>query len=141
MAQRAETQHFDVVIAGGGLVGASLAVALRGSGLSVAVVEPVAADADAQPSFDERRTALAPTSQRFLASWVCGLRSPSTPRRFNAFTSLTKAMVGLAGSTPTKKAWTHWGMWSPIGYWVMFYGPRWPKPPRCFVPRKLPGPS
>jgi 2-octaprenyl-6-methoxyphenol hydroxylase len=67
MAQRAETQHFDVVIAGGGLVGASLAVALRGSGLSVAVIEPIAADADAQPSFDERRTALAPTSQRFFS--------------------------------------------------------------------------
>ena len=67
MAQRAETKHFDVIIAGGGLVGASLAVALRGSGLAVAVVEPVAAAADQQPSFDERRTALAPTSQRFFS--------------------------------------------------------------------------
>jgi 2-octaprenyl-6-methoxyphenol hydroxylase len=62
----AEDRTHDVVIAGGGLVGASLAVALQGSGLSVAVVEPVAADAGGQPSFDDRHTALAPTSRRFF---------------------------------------------------------------------------
>ena len=58
--------QFDIVIAGGGLVGASLAVALRGSGLTVAVVEPVAAQAEQQPSFDDRHSALAPTSRRFF---------------------------------------------------------------------------
>ena len=67
-----ENEHgehrFDVVIAGGGLVGASLAVALRDSGLGVAVVEPVAARSDQQPSFDERHTALAPTSRRFFTN-------------------------------------------------------------------------
>ena len=57
---------YDIVIAGGGLVGASLAVALRGSGYRVAVVEPVPPQAESQPSFDDRQTALAPTSRRFF---------------------------------------------------------------------------
>lgn len=48
----------DVVIVGGGLVGASLAVALAPTGLSLAVVEAVAADSGEQPSFDERTVAL-----------------------------------------------------------------------------------
>ena len=52
-------QHnFDVVIVGGGLVGASLAVALAPAGLSLAVVEETAVDSQAQPSFDERTVAL-----------------------------------------------------------------------------------
>ncbi len=62
----ADARDFDVVIAGGGLVGASLALALHGSGLSVAVVEPVEPAAESQPSFDDRQTALAPTSRRFF---------------------------------------------------------------------------
>ena len=60
------TPPVDVVIAGGGLVGASLAIALAPSGLTVRVVDPVTADAPAQPSYDDRSTALAPTSRRIL---------------------------------------------------------------------------
>ncbi|MDN3516963.1 2-octaprenyl-6-methoxyphenyl hydroxylase [Aquisalimonas lutea] len=56
----------DVAIAGGGLVGASLAVALAGSGLAVRVVDPVTAEAPTQPSYDDRNTALAPASRRIL---------------------------------------------------------------------------
>lgn len=56
----------DVAIAGGGLVGASLAVALAGSGLAVRVVDPVTAEAPTQPSYDDRNTALAPASRRVL---------------------------------------------------------------------------
>ena len=48
----------DVAIAGGGMVGASLALALQGSGLAVALIEGHAPDAAAQPSFDERTTAI-----------------------------------------------------------------------------------
>ena len=48
----------DVAIVGGGLVGASLAIALQASNLRVALIESVAADAAAQPSFDDRTTAL-----------------------------------------------------------------------------------
>lgn len=48
----------DVAIVGGGLVGASLSIALQASNLSVALIESVAADAAAQPSFDDRTTAL-----------------------------------------------------------------------------------
>ncbi len=52
------TEH-DVLIIGGGLVGASLAIALDSSGLRVALVEAAPARADLQPSYDERNLALA----------------------------------------------------------------------------------
>lgn len=48
----------DVAIVGGGMVGASLAAALRETDLSVALIEGFAPDAAAQPSFDERTTAI-----------------------------------------------------------------------------------
>lgn len=49
----------DVLIVGGGLVGASLAIALDGSGLRVALVEAAPPRVDRQPSYDERNLALA----------------------------------------------------------------------------------
>jgi 2-octaprenyl-6-methoxyphenol hydroxylase len=57
---------YDVIIAGGGMVGASLAHALAGSGLRVAVVEPVPLAADTQPSYDDRAIALAYGTRRIL---------------------------------------------------------------------------
>ncbi|MBV6424445.1 MAG: 2-octaprenyl-6-methoxyphenol hydroxylase [Steroidobacteraceae bacterium] len=48
----------DVAIVGGGMVGASLVAALRDTGIEVALVEGFAPDAAAQPSFDERTTAI-----------------------------------------------------------------------------------
>ena len=54
----------DIVIAGGGMVGSSLAVALEPLGLDVVVVERVARGDAGQPSFDERSTALSRSSQR-----------------------------------------------------------------------------
>jgi len=52
------SSDYDVVIAGGGLVGGSLALALSGSGMRIALVEAVPPDSDAQPSFDDRTIAL-----------------------------------------------------------------------------------
>ena len=49
---------FDIAIVGGGMVGASLAVALKGLEVRVALIEAVPHDAASQPSFDERTTAL-----------------------------------------------------------------------------------
>ena len=49
---------YDVIIAGGGMIGASLALALKPRNLKIAVVEAVARTAELQPSFDDRSTAL-----------------------------------------------------------------------------------
>ena len=56
--------NVDVAIVGGGLVGASLAVALAPTGLKVALIEGVSPDAAAQPSFDDRTTALGNGTRR-----------------------------------------------------------------------------
>jgi 2-octaprenyl-6-methoxyphenol hydroxylase len=59
---------YDVAIVGGGMVGASLGVALAPLGVRVAIVEAVPHDAALQPSFDERTTALSNGSRRILES-------------------------------------------------------------------------
>ena len=58
----------DVAIIGGGMVGASLALGLRGVGVEVLLVEGVAPGAAAQPSFDDRTTALGNASRRIFES-------------------------------------------------------------------------
>ena len=58
----------DVAIVGGGMVGASLALGLRGLGATVLLVEGVAPGTSAQPSFDDRTTALGNASRRIFAS-------------------------------------------------------------------------
>ncbi len=60
-------EHREVVIAGGGMVGASLALALAESGRSVTVIEHQPPGGAAAPSFDDRSTALSNASQRILA--------------------------------------------------------------------------
>lgn len=66
MMPDAAKQSVDIAIVGGGMVGASLGVALAPLGLSVALVEAVAYDSASQPSFDERTTALSNGSRRIL---------------------------------------------------------------------------
>lgn len=60
---------FDIVIIGGGLVGASLATALKSNGLSIALVEGQAAAASSE-GWDSRIYAISPGNAGFLAE--CG---------------------------------------------------------------------
>ncbi|HEY1283440.1 MAG TPA: 2-octaprenyl-6-methoxyphenyl hydroxylase [Steroidobacteraceae bacterium] len=57
---------FDVAIVGGGMVGASLALALSGTGREVVLIEGVAPGSATQPSFDDRSTALGNASRRIF---------------------------------------------------------------------------
>ena len=61
-----DVANFDVAIVGGGMVGASLAVALGNTGLSTILIESVAPGAGVQPSFDDRTTALGNASRRIF---------------------------------------------------------------------------
>jgi 2-octaprenyl-6-methoxyphenol hydroxylase len=61
-------EEFDIAIIGGGMVGASLALAAAAAGRRVVLIEGAAPDARAHPSFDERTTALGNASRRILES-------------------------------------------------------------------------
>jgi 2-octaprenyl-6-methoxyphenol hydroxylase len=83
MSDESERRRYDIVIAGGGMIGTSLALALAPLGLKVAVVEAVERKAAEQPSFDERSTALSRSTQRmFIAMnlWA-EIAAASTPIR------------------------------------------------------------
>jgi 2-octaprenyl-6-methoxyphenol hydroxylase len=95
----------DVLIVGGGLVGASLACALGKAGMEVAVVEAHTFRIDAQPNYDERSIALAQGSQRIfsglglwgaLADQVCPIHTihVSDRGRFG-FTRLRREEEGV----------------------------------------------
>ena len=76
-------EHFDVVIVGGGLVGASLACALGPLGIRVALLEAVSPRAEIQPSYDDRTLALSASSCRILQGlglWD-SVRENATPIR------------------------------------------------------------
>jgi 2-octaprenyl-6-methoxyphenol hydroxylase len=75
-------ETLDVLIVGGGLVGASLAIALDDAGLAVAQAEAVPPRIDASPSYDERNLALARASVNALEMLgVLDARAPATPIR------------------------------------------------------------
>ena len=57
---------YDVIIAGGGMIGSSLALALAPLSLRVAIVEPIARTSEVQPSFDDRSTVLSRSTQRMF---------------------------------------------------------------------------
>ena len=59
-------QHYDIAIVGGGVVGYSLALALRHLSLKVALIEAVAMPERYQENFDVRTLALSKSSQNIL---------------------------------------------------------------------------
>jgi len=62
-----DMQTCDVIIAGGGMVGATLACALSGKGLRIVLVEPVRNEQRAEPGYDDRAIALAWGTSRIFA--------------------------------------------------------------------------
>lgn len=66
MSGKAVQDEYDVLVVGGGLVGASLACALGATPLRVALIEAVPPRSTSQPSYDERVIALAWGSRRIL---------------------------------------------------------------------------
>jgi len=75
--------RYDVAIVGGGMVGASLALALAGTRLRVLLIEAVAASNVTQPSFDDRTTAVGNGARRILQTlgvWDA-IESRATPIR------------------------------------------------------------
>ncbi len=82
---------FDIIIAGGGMIGTTLALALAPLNLRVAVVEAVSRSAPNQPSFDDRSTALSRSSQRMFEAM--GL----WPEIVAASTPITKIHVSDRG--------------------------------------------
>ncbi|MDE2137254.1 MAG: FAD-dependent monooxygenase [Gammaproteobacteria bacterium] len=56
----------DVAVVGGGMVGASLAAGLAGTGVRILLIEAVPFGTGAQPSFDDRTTALGNASRRIF---------------------------------------------------------------------------
>lgn len=66
MQHTGKHREFDVLIAGGGLVGASLAAALAPLPLRIAVVEAIPFGKRGQPSYDDRVTAVSFGSRRIF---------------------------------------------------------------------------
>ena len=62
----ADTERYDIVIAGAGLTGAAFAVAAAQAGLKVVMVDPQPFSAQLAPTFDGRSTAIAFSTFRML---------------------------------------------------------------------------
>ncbi|MDH5181285.1 MAG: 2-octaprenyl-6-methoxyphenyl hydroxylase [Gammaproteobacteria bacterium] len=76
------TQDYDIIVIGGGLVGAGLACALGNQPVRVAVVEAFPFDAADQPSFDARTVAMSYTSKVIFDSlglWADIQQQGATP--------------------------------------------------------------
>jgi 2-octaprenyl-6-methoxyphenol hydroxylase len=87
--------EWDVVIVGGGMVGASFALALRDTPLRVLLIESVPPDSASQPSFDERTTALGNGSRQIfetLGVW------PQMEREAGAILSIHVSDAGRFGA-------------------------------------------
>jgi 2-octaprenyl-6-methoxyphenol hydroxylase len=83
---RSQDGKYDLVIGGGGMIGASLAIALAPLGLRIAVVEAVSRVEAQQPSFDDRSTALSRSTQRMyeaMGLWDDIIASATPIRRIH----------------------------------------------------------
>jgi len=74
----ARAKAFDVIVAGAGMAGASLALELAHGGLSTALVDPQPFEAQVAPTFDGRASAIAYSS--FRAWEVVGVGETLKPR-------------------------------------------------------------
>lgn len=77
-------KDFDLLVVGGGMVGASLAHALRGSGLRIGLIEAVPLYEANQPSYDARAIALSWGSRRIfegMGVWQAMEQEGVTPIR------------------------------------------------------------
>lgn len=86
MSTQLQEPIFDVAVGGGGLVGATLALALAQLDLRVVVIEGSAFDDRDQPSFDERTTAISNGSRRAfeaLGVWSLLEREAAPIRRIH----------------------------------------------------------
>ena len=66
MTNKRGKDHYDIVVAGGGMIGSCLALAIAPLGLRVAVVEAIPRSETMQPSFDDRSTALSRSTHRMF---------------------------------------------------------------------------
>ena len=76
-----EIKKYDVVIAGGGMIGIAMALSLSSLDLKIAVVERIKRTSKEQPSFDDRSTALSRSSQNMFEAmgiWE-KIKKASTP--------------------------------------------------------------
>jgi len=98
-------KSYDVLIVGGGMVGASLVQALAGQGLRIAVIETVPVETRDEPGYDDRALALAHGTQQIfhgLGLWD-DLSAEATPihrihvsdRGHCGFTRMDRAEEGL----------------------------------------------
>lgn len=86
MLMNADAPHYDLLICGGGLVGASLALMLKPLGLKVALIEAQPFKDSGHPSFDERTTALSNGTRRIfdaIGVWPLIARSVTPIKRIH----------------------------------------------------------
>ena len=100
MSGQAQTE-FDVIIVGGGLVGASLACALADTTLRIAIVEAQPFTNRGHPGFDALTVALSYGSREIFSAM-----------------SLIGDILVVPTWMPVSRIWRQWVMWSKPGCWA-----------------------
>lgn len=96
MNQSEIQSSYDVIIVGGGMVGASLAHALSGHGLSIAVLESYPLNTSSQPSYDDRAIALSYGSKRILDALDLWSKLASSAEAINKIHVSEQGQFGFA---------------------------------------------